>query len=162
MTAEHLLEFLRTTSLGVVVGILVTAVILRRGRKPDRGIEEIRQTTESGSKLRAVIVGTGGAGGKLGTVSPASSSVSAIADMKEIERLRAYVARLERRLEIDRFHDENGNEFSVPPEGRQTFPDGIECRDATIRLLRDEIEILRNQWEQAKQKIAKMTGGGSV
>lgn len=80
----------------------------------------------------------------------------------EIERLRAYVARLERRLEIDRFHDENGNEVSVPPEERQTFPDGIECRDATIRLLRDEIKILRNQWEKAKQKIAKMTGGGSV
>lgn len=80
----------------------------------------------------------------------------------KIERLRAYVARLERRLEIDRFHNENGNEFSVPPEERQTFPDGIECRDATIRLLKDEIKILRNQWEQAKQKIAKMMGGGSV
>lgn len=74
--------------------------------------------------------------------------VSEAAD--EIERLRSYVARLERRLEIDRFHDENGNKVSVPPEERQTFPDGIECRDATIRLLRDEIKILRNQWQRAR------------
>jgi hypothetical protein len=58
----------------------------------------------------------------------------------ELEASRHRVAELEARLEIDHyftFAKDGGEEFvrvDLPPDQRDRFPDGIEARDATIKL----------------------------
>lgn len=60
----------------------------------------------------------------------------------EIERLRERVAKLEDRLEITHVWNGKGARVAVPPEKRDTIPDGIDCRDETIRLLENRIQRL--------------------
>jgi hypothetical protein len=63
-----------------------------------------------------------------------------------IQALRMRVATYERRLEIDRcWAFENGEKVEkvVPPEERDSFPDGIECRNETIKLLDRNVDALR-------------------
>lgn len=58
------------------------------------------------------------------------------------EELEARIAKLEARLEIDHaFRSTNEHpepqRYEIPPEERDNFPDGIECRDETIKILRE-------------------------
>lgn len=78
----------------------------------------------------------------------------AVEAAKEIKRLR-------QRLEIDRAYDGEGREVEAP-EGA---PDGIECRDETIRLLEAEVESLQKalwpfaQFERQLSAMFNMLGG---
>lgn len=70
-----------------------------------------------------------------------------VAQEAEIAALRAKVERYEARLEIDHCYvmvDGNPEleRRDVPPEERETWPDGITCRDETIRLLEEQIAAL--------------------
>lgn len=70
------------------------------------------------------------------------------------------VARLERRLEIDKawiYDDETGERKSIPipPEDRDGFPDAVECRDATIKLLEDQLAKLGHEHSLANQKLSR-------
>lgn len=47
----------------------------------------------------------------------------------------AYILRLEERLEISFAFDSEGKPIEVPLNEREEFPDGITCRDATIKSL---------------------------
>lgn len=63
----------------------------------------------------------------------------------EIERLTARVHQLEDRLEITHAwqctaDDTELKRIEIPPEERDSFPDGITCRDATIKLLEEQSE----------------------
>jgi hypothetical protein len=63
----------------------------------------------------------------------------------EIERLAARVQHLEERLEIASAwqctaDDPELKRIEIPPEERDSFPDGITCRDATIKLLEEQNE----------------------
>lgn len=66
-----------------------------------------------------------------------------------LEALQAKIERYEARLEIDHVYklDQSGGEElireEVPPEEREAMIDGIECRDATIKLLEKYITELR-------------------
>lgn len=65
--------------------------------------------------------------------------------MNDLEALRARVAELEARLEIDhayRLVNGKPQRFEIPAELRKNFPDGIDCRDETIRLLDERIAEL--------------------
>lgn len=61
----------------------------------------------------------------------------------EIEALRAEVLALQERLEITHCHDGDGSRVEIPDSERKDFPDGIYCRDETIRLLEESNEALR-------------------
>ena len=85
---------------------------------------------------------------------------------------RERIAKLEARLEIDHaFRMGDGDEmvrYEIPPEERDNFPDGIACRDETIRL-RDELVdelaedlalamvTIRNliSWQDYKEQVGK-------
>lgn len=63
-------------------------------------------------------------------------------------RLRALLAEREARLEIDHSFQLVDGDFvrvEVPPELRDTWPDGITCRDETIKLLEENAQ--RRQWQ---------------
>jgi hypothetical protein len=56
----------------------------------------------------------------------------------------AKVEKYQARLEITHDYDgHTGEKREIPPEKRDTYPDGIFCRDATIKLLKGEIEDYR-------------------
>lgn len=64
---------------------------------------------------------------------------------EEIERLTSRVQHLEDRLEITHAwqctaDDTELKRIEIPPEERDSFPDGITCRDATIKLLEEQNE----------------------
>jgi len=62
----------------------------------------------------------------------------------EIEQLRARIAELEERLEIDHCYqiiDGKQTRVEIPPNERGQQPDGIECRNETIKLLDARIII---------------------
>lgn len=61
----------------------------------------------------------------------------------EVEALRAEVLALQERLEITHCHDGDGSRVEIPDSERKDFPDGIYCRDETIRLLEESNEALR-------------------
>lgn len=59
----------------------------------------------------------------------------------EVRRLRAEVDRCHARLEIDVVYVGLGMKPRiVPMDERKSIPDGIDCRDGTIRLLEDELK----------------------
>ena len=58
--------------------------------------------------------------------------------------------RLYARLEMVEAHDGEGNCISVEP---YSIPDGIEARDATIRLLDDRVNALTARAEAAEAKL---------
>jgi len=58
----------------------------------------------------------------------------------ELEELQQENKRLHIRLEDSHAWDKNGNRIDVEPG---SIPDGIDCRDETIRLLKGEINRLR-------------------
>jgi hypothetical protein len=63
-----------------------------------------------------------------------------------IESLQRRIGELEGRLEIDhawQFMNGEKVRVEIPPEERDRFPDGIECRNETIRLQDKNIETLR-------------------
>lgn len=59
-------------------------------------------------------------------------------DAAYVARLRREIRRCHRRLEIDRLYKLNGKgklvPEKVPYERRLSIPDGISCRDETIRM----------------------------
>ena len=57
-------------------------------------------------------------------------------------------AALRERLEMDYGFDSDGNRVAVPG-----IPDGIECRDATIRLIECANAELKQQLAQARQAV---------
>jgi hypothetical protein len=61
----------------------------------------------------------------------------------QLAEARAQVAKLESRLEIDHAYDQHGNRVEVPVEKRDQMPDGISCRDETIKLLEKDLERVR-------------------
>jgi hypothetical protein len=77
-----------------------------------------------------------------------SDSTSVASPPPDIEKLReatARIALLEARLEVDHaWKMENGQlvRFEIPPEDRANWPDGIDCRDETIKLLEEQLSSL--------------------
>lgn len=59
-----------------------------------------------------------------------------------LDEAAAEILRLRERLEIGYVFDSNGNRVEIDPD---THPDGIECRDTTIRMLDKLIDQLRDQ-----------------
>lgn len=75
----------------------------------------------------------------------------------ENDNLRQRVAELEERLEIDHYFtvDEMTGEkirVEVPPDDRVFQYDGIECRDATIKLQDEAIDRLRQKLADAQAR----------
>lgn len=75
---------------------------------------------------------------------------------RERDTLLAEVARFRARLEIDHCYDGNDNRVELSPEQGDEMPDGIECRDETIRGLderikqyRAEVKRLLGDWTRA-------------
>jgi hypothetical protein len=67
---------------------------------------------------------------------------------EEITRLRALLSAYEARLEIDhawRLVDGKLTRFEIPPEDRPNWPDGITCRDETIKLLEEQLGRARQR-----------------
>lgn len=76
------------------------------------------------------------------------------------ERERAVVAERDRchaRLEIDHVYDANGERREIPLAERGNQPDGIYCRDETIRLQDEEIDRLRAVAAEMKAALATVT-----
>jgi hypothetical protein len=66
----------------------------------------------------------------------------------EITRLHALLSAYEARLEIDhawRLVDGKLTRFEIPPEDRPNWPDGITCRDETIKLLEEQLGRARQR-----------------
>ena len=59
-----------------------------------------------------------------------------------IQQQAKRIAKLEHRLEIDTAYGTNGKEITIPPDKRDEMPDGIICRDETIKLLEERIAAL--------------------
>jgi hypothetical protein len=68
---------------------------------------------------------------------------------QDLKEARDRVAKLEARLEIDHVWVSQGDgpmeRVEIPPEQRDQQIDGIECRDETIKLARDQIEELAKE-----------------
>lgn len=70
---------------------------------------------------------------------------------EEIARLTRERDALRARLEMDFAYDGDGNRIAVEPG---SIPDGIECRDATIKLLDERVERLtkdRDDWKRTAE-----------
>lgn len=74
----------------------------------------------------------------------------------EIERLRATLQRREERLEIDSAYRLDGKRETIAPDKRDTFPDGIDARNATIELLENSVERLRTAVVAEREACAKI------
>ena len=77
------------------------------------------------------------------------------------------IEKYQRRLEITHCYDgHTGERKEIPPEKRDTHPDGIECRDSTIYILKTElqaerqrVEAMRDAWKVWNQeKLAGVLG----
>lgn len=66
---------------------------------------------------------------------------------RETEQLRQRVKDLEERLECNHVYNHKGEREEVEPG---SIPDGISCRDETIRLLDRNCDALREKLEKAK------------
>lgn len=74
----------------------------------------------------------------------------------EITKLRVRIEELEARLEVDHVYklgvDDRLVRVEVPPGERDSYPDGVSCRDDTIR-------ILENNCERLRARIAELEAG---
>lgn len=75
---------------------------------------------------------------------------AAAAALERIEALEADVAELHERLEDNRVYDGEGNRIDVEPG---SIPDGIDCRNETIKLLDARIEALEARAERAEAVV---------
>ena len=66
----------------------------------------------------------------------------------------ARVRELEHRLEIDTAYGMDGKEIVIPTDKRDEMPDGIECRDETIKLQDEAIEKLKARLTGAQRVMA--------
>lgn len=85
----------------------------------------------------------------------ASDALREAADMLTV--LQSQVAKYERRLEIDHawtLKDGEKVEYIIPPEERDTFPDGIECRNETIKLQDERIDMFGRECERLSSQVA--------
>ena len=82
----------------------------------------------------------------------AEAIAAALPEVGEVERLKARVAELRARLEIDHvFQLVDGEMVRVEvPEG-EYVPDGIECRDETIKLLTERTKVVERARDEARQ-----------
>ncbi len=85
--------------------------------------------------------------------------------MAIITALRAEIDRCHERLEIKRMHRMNlatgeTTPVDIPLQERASLPDGIDCRDETIRLLRDNIETLRSNNAQLLAQLRELAQDG--
>lgn len=69
--------------------------------------------------------------------------------VNERDALRAKVATYQARLEIDHDYDIDGNRREIPESERDDGPDGIECRDETIKELERQLAANRESWAQS-------------
>lgn len=79
--------------------------------------------------------------------------------MGELESLRERVWELEARLEIDhRFVLKRGKMVreTIPAAERDSFPDGITCRDETIKLQDEELARLRADRDRLRAELRKI------
>jgi hypothetical protein len=98
--------------------------------------------------------------GKLFLTGPGIKYLRAdIATAREAE-LRAEVERCHARLEIDHAFtagpDDQLVQHEIPMAERASMPDGIECRDDTIRLQDEQITRLRALLDEAQKSRQKM------
>jgi len=77
---------------------------------------------------------------------------------REVEGLKARVKELEERLEIDCAFDLKGNRVDAP----KNLPDGIECRDETIRLQDQHVADLQAQLAEAQRDIEQRKSTDSL
>lgn len=68
-----------------------------------------------------------------------------------LDEAASEIARLRERLEIGYAFDSNGNCVEIDPNAH---PDGIECRDATIRIQDQLIDRLRAQIVELEAKVS--------
>jgi chromosome segregation ATPase len=71
---------------------------------------------------------------------------------QQLATAQARVTELEERLEIGFGYNQRGERVAVPKNG----PDGIECRDVTIRCQDEHIADLQAQLQQARKRIAEL------
>jgi hypothetical protein len=77
----------------------------------------------------------------------------------ENAKLKERVEFLETRLEIDCCYvlpEDGGDDLvrkELSPEERETFPDGIDCRDATIKLIEDSLDEVRSQRDRLREAL---------
>lgn len=77
-----------------------------------------------------------------GTIAKLKANGFQYATAGDTRRLIEEIERLQARLEVDHaFKLVNGKleRFEVRQEDRATFPDGIDCRDETIKLLEEQL-----------------------
>lgn len=74
-----------------------------------------------------------------------------------MDDLRAEVERCHARLEIDHAFtvgpDDQPVRYEIPMAERASMPDGIECRDATIKLQDEQIARLRGLLDEAREGL---------
>ncbi len=83
------------------------------------------------------------------------------AQPRNIIALLDEVTRCHARLEIDCIYQTVGKEFgkvAVPYAERGSIPDGIECRDETIRLQDEQIKALRTKLDQVEGLLRRAGG----
>ena len=73
--------------------------------------------------------------------------------------MQARVAKLEERLEIDHCYGPDGQRKEIAPADRDTFPDGIFCRDADIQLRDDAIRTLKARCAQLEEALNEAIEG---
>lgn len=74
----------------------------------------------------------------------------------KLAKLTKRVAELEKRLEISTAHRGDGVSMIVPEDMRDAIPDGIECRDETIRLLEQKVSRLQEENAQLKTENVQL------
>ncbi len=94
----------------------------------------------------------------------------ALVAREALPALLAEVERLEARLEVDHVYTLVDGEMvreEVPPEKRGEYPDGIDCRDETIKLLEEDRERLKARLKQYEavapeppNPLCGLNGGG--
>lgn len=72
------------------------------------------------------------------------------------EKFIARINKLEERLEITYCYNGEGEKIEIPPEDRDSYPDGIMCRNETIDLLAEESRKIEVKLQRALKQIKKL------
>lgn len=73
---------------------------------------------------------------------------------EQLATANARIEKYQKRLEITHCYDgHTGERKDIAPEKRDTYPDGIECRDSTIHILNEQLAAEREQLDLYKKTI---------
>lgn len=75
---------------------------------------------------------------------------------EKLEAAHAKIEKYQRRLEITHCYDgHTGERKEIPPDKRDTHPDGIECRDSTIYALKTELTAERQRVNELEAALGE-------